>query len=94
MKLPNRIKVTGVHYDIEQIEDDEKCGSCSFDSLVIRLDPRLKQEKLHQIFVHELLHAVFYESGYEDHEEEMVNRLAKVLYQVLRENDISFLQEK
>ncbi|HLR69440.1 MAG TPA: ImmA/IrrE family metallo-endopeptidase [Virgibacillus sp.] len=89
MKLPKQIKVAGVHYDIELVEDDEKCGSCSYDSLLLRVDPRLKAEKRQQVFIHELLHSIFYESGYIDHEEEMVDRVSRVLFQVLKDNDIT-----
>lgn len=88
MKLPNKIKVAGVHYDVQAFEDDENCGTCSFDSLVIRIDPRLKSEKQQQVFVHELLHAVFWEAGYSEQDEEMIDRVGRVLYQVLNDNDI------
>lgn len=92
MKLPNRMKVAGVHYDIELVEDDEKCGSCSYDSLILRVDPRLKVEKQQQVFVHELLHAIFYEAGYTEQDEEMIDRVSKVLFQVLKDNDLYFVK--
>lgn len=90
MENMKKVKVAGVHYDIQLLEDDENCGTCSYDSLVIRVDPRLKAEKREQVFVHELTHAIFYEAGYHEQNEEMIDRLSKVIYQVLKDNKISF----
>jgi len=56
---------------------------------MIRIDPRLKTAKQQQVFVHELLHATFYEAGYLEDEEEMVDRVSRVLFQVLKDNDIT-----
>lgn len=88
MDLPNRVKVAGVHYDIEPLDDDENHGTCSFDNLTIRVDPNLKEDKRQQVFVHELLHAIFWEAGYREQDEEMIERVGRVLHQVLRDNDI------
>lgn len=88
LNLPEKIKIAGVHYEIESIRDDENCGTCLFDSLIIRVDPRLKIEKQQQVFIHEMLHAVFWEAGYKEQDEEMIDRVSKVLYQVLIDNDM------
>lgn len=89
MNLPEKIKVAGVHYEIELLKDDENCGTCLFDSLIIRVDPRLKTEKQQQVFIHEMLHAVFWEAGYQEQDEEMIDRVSRVLYQVLKDNNMN-----
>lgn len=82
-----------MHYDVEMVEDDAKLGSCSCDSLLIRVDPRIKPEKQQYVFIHELMHALFHEAGIyldEEVEEDYVNRLSRVLFQVLKDNQLNF----
>lgn len=69
MNIPSKIKVGGVEYAVEELTDDTHCiGTCLYDSLIIRVDPRLKLQKQQQVFVHELLHDCFHEAGYEEQE--------------------------
>ena len=86
MKIPKEVKVAGSLYDIELREDDVHAGTCYYSRLIIRVDPSLNEQVKKQVFVHELLYAIFDEAGYEDQDEDMVNRLGKVLYQVLEDN--------
>ncbi|MGN7284324.1 ImmA/IrrE family metallo-endopeptidase [Shouchella rhizosphaerae] len=87
MNIPSKIKVGGVEYTVEELTDDpESIGLCLYDSLIIKVDPRLKMQKKQQVFIHELLHACFHEAGYIEQDEDMINRLGKVLYQVLMDN--------
>ncbi|NGP45983.1 ImmA/IrrE family metallo-endopeptidase [Bacillaceae bacterium SIJ1] len=90
MNLPERIKIAGVHYDVEPFEDEENYGTCLYTKLLIRVDPRLKQRKQEQVLVHEMLHAIYLEAGYKEHDEEVIDRVSKVLYQVLCDNDFKF----
>ena len=56
----------------------------------IDIEPSMSESKKEQVFVHELVHAIFNEAGYDEQDEEMVNRLSIVLYQVLKQNDLKF----
>lgn len=87
----DKVKVAGVTYNIEtpdEIEDDpDKIGNCIYMKQLIRVKANMSKERRDQTFVHELLHAIFFEAGYTDSDhEEMVNRLSLVLYQVLKDN--------
>lgn len=95
MNIPSKIKVGGVEYTVEELTDDpESIGLCLYDSLIIKVDPRLKQQKKQQVFIHELLHACFHEAGFIEQDEDMINRVGKVLYQVLMDNKNALFGEE
>ncbi|WGF39892.1 hypothetical protein QBO96_06400 [Lysinibacillus capsici] len=56
----------------------------------IDIDSSMSESKKEQVFIHELVHAMLNEAGYDEQDEEMVNRLAIILYQVLRQNELKF----
>lgn len=87
----DKVKVAGVTYTIEtpdEIGDEpDNLGNCIYQKQLIRVKANMSQERREQTFIHELLHAIFFEAGYTDSDyEEMVNRLSLVLYQVLKDN--------
>lgn len=69
-------------------------GSCSYEKTEITLLETLSEERKEDVFFHELTHAMFHEAGFDDHEEDVVNRLAKIVHQVVKENDFSWLKDK
>ncbi|HFI0463812.1 TPA: hypothetical protein ACGO1T_001028 [Streptococcus suis] len=94
------VKVGGIEYeivlkDLSTRYDDENgktLGFCLVPENTIEIDDTIAKDRQNQTFVHELMHAIFLESGTED-DEALVNRLALVLYQVLQDNDFSFLRK-
>lgn len=94
--IPKQVKVAGVNYSVEErdcviIDGNSKyMGSCTYTNSTIELLNSLNDERKEETFVHELFHAILNEAGFDDHDEELVNRASKVLYQVLKENDLSF----
>lgn len=97
-----KIKVGGIDYDV-YIKDLSKAdtpelirmGMHSEVQAVIEVSDKLSKQKRDQTFVHEMLHAVVSESGaIIEKEEEVVNQLGLVLYQVLKDNDLSFIREE
>lgn len=97
----DKVKIGGLYYAISEVEDlgDEEgtpgmLGCIDYHALTIKLEKEVHRDMQQQTFIHELTHGVFAESGYEEHEEEMVNRIGKVLYQVLKDNDFNFLRNK
>ncbi|GAW63414.1 hypothetical protein FC65_GL000663 [Ligilactobacillus acidipiscis DSM 15836] len=89
------IKVGGIHYEIfekEIVENDpNEYGVCVYADNHIEIKSGLSDERKTQTLIHELLHAIFFEAGYEDHDEKMVDQLSLVLNQVLKENDLAEL---
>lgn len=68
-------------------------GQVSYHDCIIELEPELCEQRKHNVIIHELVHAIFFEAGYDEHEEEMVRRLGNVLTQVLRDNNFEFIRE-
>jgi uncharacterized tellurite resistance protein B-like protein len=69
-------------------------GHVRYPENTIEIDADLAQDRKDNVLVHEILHAVLYEAGYDEHEEELVRRAANVLHGVLRENDFGWVRDK
>ena len=94
-----KLKVGGIEYRIERKEleaaDGVQFGWCRCDKVLIEINDRINEQKQEQTLIHELTHAMFHECGLDelDNEEGIVNRLSIVLYQVLKDNDFSWLNK-
>ena len=95
------IRVGGIDYDVS-VKDLSHCdspelirlGNHNEADMKIEISDRLPRQKRNQTFIHEMLHAVVCESGAViENEEDIVNQMGLVLYQVLRDNDLSFIKE-
>lgn len=84
------IKVGGIHYSIEAKEnvmkDTGSLGFCDYEGARIVVDASLAPERMQQVIIHELTHAIMYEAGFDEQDEDMVNRFGIVLHQVLCDN--------
>ncbi len=98
--IPSRVKVGGLYYDVEEKEviiiDDNKNyqGACHYTNTTIELLKTLSNERKEEVFSHELTHAIFEQAGYDDQDEDMVNRIGKVLHQFLKDNTDLFSEWK
>ncbi|WP_338651628.1 ImmA/IrrE family metallo-endopeptidase [Lysinibacillus sp. Y5S-8] len=94
MPIPLQVNVAGIDYTVQYQEEILKkhslMGQVIYAESVIEIDQSMSKSKQEQVFVHELVHAMLNEAGYEEQDEEMVNRLSIVLYQVLKQNDLKF----
>lgn len=96
-----KIKVGGIDYDVSvkdlsHSDSPEliRMGNHYEADMKIEISDRLPKQKRDQTFIHEMLHAVVCESGAViENEEDVVNQMSLVLYQVLRDNDLSFIKE-
>lgn len=61
-------------------------GCCDYDHTEITILADLSEGRKKATFYHKLMHAIFKESGFDDQDEDMVNRLGIVLQQVIEEN--------
>ena len=97
MSLPKEVLVAGTVYNVEskpyvEFNDNANAlGCCTYDKATIEVKSEMSEERVEEVFVHELMHAIMYEAGYDEHDEDLVNRSAKVLYQVLKDNSFNFL---
>lgn len=92
MKIPNKVKVGAVDYDItvkpfiEANGSRNYQGACEYGKTEISILDDISEERKEDTFIHELTHAIFYEAGFEDQDEDVINRVGKVLHQVIQDN--------
>jgi hypothetical protein len=72
----------------------ELYGQVTYSDCRIEIDPTLADTRKHNVLIHELLHAMLFEAGYDEQDEEQVRRLGNVLTQVLRDNDFGFMRDE
>ncbi|MDW8515107.1 hypothetical protein [Priestia flexa] len=96
-KIPNSVKVAGVDYQVVRNKEYVQIGSnknyrgmCDSNLGVIELVAGLGESVEEQVFAHELVHVMLDQAGYDEHDEDMVNRLGIVLHQVLKDNELYF----
>jgi Zn-dependent peptidase ImmA (M78 family) len=94
-KIPNTVKIAGITYIIDKNADEYLAGAglqglCDANQQVIAISNSYPDERRYETFIHELLHAIVYESGGSNYlgekEEDFVFCVSKVLCQVLKEN--------
>lgn len=95
------LKVGGIVYDVvhsEGLSETDYWGYYNPESCKITIDAKVNCQRKKETIIHELLHAVFYQSGIyhrinKDDEEYIVDMASRVLLQVLQDNDFSFISE-
>lgn len=94
LTLPKEVKVGGVIYSVAskpfiEIDSDRNFqGMCNYLDTEICILEDLSNERRKDVFFHELTHAIFYEAGYDEQDEDMINRISKVLHQVINDNKL------
>jgi Zn-dependent peptidase ImmA (M78 family) len=95
-----KVKVGGVTYKIKDIENPHSNGSvcygtCDHQNLIIEMNSNNNKQRYNQTLIHEIMHAVVDEAGlsFGNEEEDVVNRLSLVWYQVLIDNKFDFLKQ-
>lgn len=84
MKIPKTFQLAGSTWTVTQIHDYNLLGSCSRDTRQIILKKNVMQEVKEQTFFHELIHAIFYMLGRDEHDEKEVDVLATFLHHYLQ----------
>lgn len=89
------VKIGGLTYTVKKVSDlqgkEGDWGHIQYKTQEITLDDSLKEQLEDQTLIHEITHGILVEAGYNDHEEEQADRIGKILYQVLTDNDFSWL---
>ena len=84
MKIPKKVKVGGLSYNIEIVDDlgdASACGTTDYNKGLITIEKATNKEFEQQVFLHEVLHAINNEMP-----EERIEFLAMALYQFIKEN--------
>lgn len=102
MKLPRTFKVLGFDWKISENADvafeGNVYGTTHHQTQQVFIEPKLSLQKQEQTILHELMHAIWWQSGlgkrYDKEqtkiEEEVVHTLSMGLYQVLKDNNLTF----
>lgn len=91
MKIPEKVKLGGLEYDVE-FTDNLKLGNlnCSaeidYKELKIRICTDLAEKKQHHDFLHELFHAIYDFIGISEHDEQHIDLLATALHSIITDN--------
>ncbi|MFV4878917.1 ImmA/IrrE family metallo-endopeptidase [Bacillus velezensis] len=90
-------RIGGVDYTVEMVPELNRLyslwGQVTYQDTNIQIDKGLSPSRVNNVLIHEVTHAIFHEAGFMEQDEEMVNRVASVLTQVLRDNDFGFIRE-
>lgn len=100
MELPKELKIGGFQWTVEEQKDianeSSVFGSTHTQSQKIFIEPGLNIQKRDQTLLHEVMHAIWWQSGLErifddrKMEEKVVHAMAMGLYQVLKDNKLQF----
>ncbi|WP_105107665.1 hypothetical protein [Streptococcus suis] len=89
------VKIGGITYTVSKEPDLQgksgEWGHIEYKTGKIVLDDSTNQQIEDQTLIHEITHGILVEAGYVQHEEEQADRIGKILYQVLTDNDFSWL---
>jgi hypothetical protein len=89
------VKIGGLVYEVSKESDLQgksgEWGHIEYKKGKIVLDDFASQQIEDQTLIHEITHGILVEAGYIEHEEEQADRIGKILYQVLTDNDFSWL---
>jgi hypothetical protein len=87
-----QLKVGGAVYTVHEIDGLVRklnlYGNVDFSDCIIQIDSAMSEERKEQTIIHEMMHAVHFEAGYnpDEQDEDMINRTANVLHQVIVDN--------
>jgi hypothetical protein len=92
--IPSKVKVAGIEYEVKEMEGINErfnvMGQVNYSQGSIEIDSGMCETRKQQTLVHEIMHTCFYDAGFEEQDEDMINRVSNVLYQVLKDNDLHF----
>lgn len=97
MNIPDKIKIGGLVYSVEQTENitfgHEYGGEIHFKDLKINIRPTSRRRR-EACFLHEVMHAIFDNLGYKDHDEKELDALSNALYALIVDNPKMFYEKQ
>lgn len=89
MIAPNEVNILGLVYEVKRETLVDMDGYISPKTQTICIDPELSETKAHQVFIHEVIHGVLDQLGYDElyENEQLVQGLAVGIHQALFSSD-------
>lgn len=93
MKIPESVKIGGLTYKIVHTDrpnkgDIEVEGEIYYDAgeIDIRINGQASNDFKEYVFLHEIVHGIFYSMGLDQSDEDKVDRFAKGLHAFIKDN--------
>lgn len=86
MKIPSKIKIGGIMYDVKFVNDDEidaRFAEIDYPTDTISIKKILSQNQKEAAFFHEMLHAINSKMN-----ESTIEFMAQMIYQVMKDNHL------
>lgn len=89
--MTDTINIAGINYTVESFETDvdrNLMGRLAYDTAQIYIRKDLPVDKKYETLLHEVMHAVYMNTGLQqgDEEEKIVTALSSGIYQFLKDN--------
>lgn len=87
--MKNEYVVAGITYTVKEVDfvgigsDTDMMSGHDFENCEIQILKTMSFDNKKQSLLKELTHAIFYEAGYDEQDEDMINRISLVLNQFL-----------
>ncbi|UTR05177.1 ImmA/IrrE family metallo-endopeptidase [Alkalihalobacillus sp. LMS6] len=99
MNMPKVIRVGSVDYVVSTQKDIYEqgvhlAGQVVYPQTAIMVDEEMSPSRKDNVLIHEITHAIFNEAGYNEQDEDLINRVGNVLHGMLRDNDFGFIRER
>lgn len=81
-KIPSSFQLTGIEWTVEEVYDLEDLGLTHRDLQLIQLKANVTKQTKEIAFFHEIVHAIKFTMGEDDHSEVHTDAMAHLLHQV------------
>jgi Zn-dependent peptidase ImmA (M78 family) len=94
MKIPTKIKIMGLTYDVvyikDKMEEDAFFGRSWTEDQKIKINKSISKDRQDKVFLHELLHMILDESSFKDEakDEKLIDCLSNNLYTIFTDNKL------
>ncbi len=85
------ITIGGIRYRIEVVDEmaGDTIGATNYEKNLITLK-RCEPQRMQETLLHELMHIIFFHSGYDEQDERLISSIASWLYASLKQNKEMF----
>lgn len=91
-----KIRIGAFDYELVYFEDEisaeeedgvyKEFGNINFEKLTIRVWKGVHPQMTPQVILHEIVHGILYNAGYQEHSEELINAITHGLISLSRDN--------
>ena len=94
MRIPSKIKIGGLTYEVVETENItlgiDYNAEILYQSSKINIRPNGSKEQKERTFLHEVIHGIYDNLGYIDHNEKQIDELAGAFYALIVDNPNMF----